>query len=527
MLLQIRTFAGKMNGRDFLSQLMNRGRKITDIFNFNRAKAIKWQETTLKKMLYTARNTEYGRKYGFDDILIAKDPVEEYRRRVPLVTYSQMHDLWLREYNGEENVTWPGHSSYFALSSGTTEGASKYIPVSNNQLKALIRASRRQMLAIALTDIPKDFLAKDYLVLGGSTDLNFNGVSYSGDLSGIATVHIPNWFERFSRPGPEISVIRDWEEKVNRIVEEAPKWDIVMIAGAPSWMRLLIERIIKRYQVSNIHEIWPNLSIYCWGAVALTPYKQALDAMMGKPIIYMEAYLASEAFIANQTRPDADGMRLIFRNNTYFEFVPFNEDNFDGDSNLKATAKAVGLEDVVENVDYAIIITTAAGAWRYLIGDTIRFTNVDACEIKITGRTKQFLSITGEHLSVDNMIEGLQRTAADFNTDFTEFTVKGLKDGNAFAHHWYLANHNMHLDAEEVRRKLDFHLRALNDDYDTERNHVLTGMYLQILPEDVYLSFLEKHLKLGGQSKFPRVLSDSMYQLWVEHVKEYSKQMAS
>jgi phenylacetate-coenzyme A ligase PaaK-like adenylate-forming protein len=194
-----------------------------------------------------------------------------------------MHDLWLREYNGEENVTWPGHSTYFALSSGTTEGASKYIPVTDDQLKALIRASRRQMLAIALSDIPKDFLAKDYLVLGGSTDLNFNGVSYSGDLSGIATVHIPNWFERFSRPGPEITSIRDWEEKVNRIVEEAPKWDIVMITGAPSWMRLLFERIIKRYQLSNIHEIWPNLSIYCWGAVALTPYKQALDAMMGKP----------------------------------------------------------------------------------------------------------------------------------------------------------------------------------------------------------------------------------------------------
>ena len=516
-----------MNGRDFLSQLMNRGRKITDIFNFNRAKAIKWQETTLKKMLYTARNTEYGRKYGFNDILIAKDPVEEYRRRVPLVTYSQMHDMWLRAYNGEENVTWPGHTGYFALSSGTTEGSSKYIPVSNEQLKALIRASRRQMLAIALTDIPKDFLAKDYLVLGGSTDLNFNGVSYSGDLSGIATVHMPNWFERFSRPGPEIKAIRDWEEKVNRIVEEAPKWDIVMIAGAPSWMRLLIERIIKRYQVSNIHEIWPNLSIYCWGAVALTPYKQALDAMMGKPIIYMEAYLASEAFIANQTRPDADGMRLIFRNNTYFEFVPFNEDNFDGDSNLKPSAKAVGLEDVVEDVDYAIIITTAAGAWRYLIGDTIRFTNADACEIKITGRTKQFLSITGEHLSVDNMIEGLQRTAADFDTDFTEFTVKGLKDGNAFAHHWYLANHNMQMDAEVVRQKLDFHLRALNDDYDTERNHVLTGMYLHILPESVFLSFLEKHLKLGGQSKFPRVLSDSMYQLWVAHVNEHSKQATS
>jgi len=526
-LLQIRIFATAMNGRDFLSQLMNRGRKITDILNFNRRKAVKWQETTLKKMLYKARNTEFGQKYGFDDILISKNPVEEYRRRVPLFTYSQMHDLWLRQYNGEAGITWPGKCKYFALSSGTTEGASKYIPVTNDQLKAMIRASRQQLLAMALTDVPKDFLAKDYLVLGGCTDLNFNGVSYSGDLSGITIANIPNWFERFSRPGPEITAIKDWEEKVNRIVEEAPKWDIVMLAGAPSWMRLLIERIIKRYNVNNIHEIWPNLSFYCWGAVALAPYKQALDSMMGRPIIYMESYMASEAYVANQTKPNASGMRLVFRNNTYFEFVPFNDENFDADSNLKPTATAIGLDDVLPGTDYAIILTTPAGAWRYLIGDTIRFTNTDTCEIKITGRTKQFLSITGEHLSVDNMMEGLRRTAEDFNTDFTEFTVKGVKEGNVFAHHWYIAHHNSELDAESLCRSLDQHLRELNDDYHTERNHVLTGMYMTVLPEKMFLDFLEKHLKLGGQSKFPRVLSDKLFELWVEHVNAYTNQPAS
>jgi hypothetical protein len=513
-----------MNGRDFLSQLMIRGRRITDIFNFTRSKAIKWQETTLKKMLYTARNTEYGQKYGFDDILISKNPVEEYRKRVPLVTYSQMHEFWLRQYNGEADITWPGRCTHFALSSGTTEGASKYIPVNHDQLKAMIRASRRQLLAMALTDIPKDFLTKDYLMLGGCTDLNYNGISYSGDLSGITTANIPNWFERFSRPGPEITAIKDWEEKVNRIVEEAPQWDIVMLAGAPSWMRLLIERIIKRYQVNNIHEIWPNLSIYCWGAVALAPYRQSLDSMMGRPIIYMESYLASEAYVANQTKPDAGGMRLVFRNNTYFEFVAFNEENFDADSNLKPTATAIGLEDVVADTDYAIILTTPAGAWRYMIGDTIRFTNPDICEIKITGRTKQFLSITGEHLSVDNMMDGLRRTADDFQTDFTEFTVKGVKEGSNFVHHWYISNQNTTLDTEAIKGKLDQHLRELNDDYHTERNHVLTGMYLHLLPEEVFLTFLEKHLKLGGQSKFPRVLSDNLYPLWVEHVKSYVNQ---
>jgi hypothetical protein len=246
--------------------------------------------------------------------------------------------------------------------------------------------------------------------------------------------------------------------------------------------------------------------------------------MMGRPIIYMESYLASEAYVANQTKPDAGGMRLVFRNNTYFEFVAFNEENFDADSNLKPTATAIGLEDVVADTDYAIILTTPAGAWRYMIGDTIRFTNPDICEIKITGRTKQFLSITGEHLSVDNMMDGLRRTADDFQTDFTEFTVKGVKEGSNFAHHWYISNHNTTLDTEAIKGKLDQHLRELNDDYHTERNHVLTGMYLHLLPEEVFLTFLEKHLKLGGQSKFPRVLSDNLYPLWVEHVKSYVNQ---
>ncbi len=512
-----------MTGIEFLSQLMNRGRKINDIFNFTRSKAVKWQETTLKKMLYKARNTEYGKKYGFEEILISKNPVEAFRNQVPLVSYSQMHEMWLRQFDGEADVTWPGRCTHFALSSGTTEGASKYIPVTNDQLKAMLRASRRQLLAMALTDVPKDFLMKDYLMLGGCTDLNYNGVSYSGDLSGITTLNIPNWFERFSRPGPEIASIRDWEEKVNRIVEEAPNWDIVMVAGAPSWMRLLFERIVKRYNVKNIHEIWPNLSIYCWGAVALGPYKHALDSLMGRPITYMESYLASEAFIANQTKPDAAGMRLVFRNNTYFEFVPFDEQNFDENSNLRPDAKAIGLENVVEGKDYAIMITTAAGAWRYMIGDTVRFTNVDACEIKITGRTKQFLSITGEHLSLENMMEGLRLTAEEFQTDFTEFTVKGLKEESFFAHHWYIATSNTGLDAEAVKQSLDKHLRGLNDDYHTERNHVLTGMHLTILPEQVFLDWMAKYLKVGGQSKFPRVMSDALYAEWLEHVQQYQQ----
>lgn len=512
-------FAMTMAGLEFLNQLLQRGRRITDIFTFTRSKAVKWQENTLRKMLYTARNTEYGRKYGFDEILISRNPVEAFRSRVPLTNYSGMHPWWQREFNGESDITWPGRSKYFALSSGTTEGSSKYIPVTQDQLKSILRASRRQLLAMALTDVPKDFLAKHYLFLGGSTSLNFNGVSYSGDLSGICTANIPNWFERFSMPGHDISDLRDWEEKVERIVEEAPNWDIVVIAGAPSWVRLLLERIIKRYNLTDIHAIWPNFSIYCWGAVALTPYKQAIDSLMGKPVIYMEAYMASEGYVAFQVKPDREGIRLVLRNNTYFEFVPFDEKNFDENGDLRPEATAIGLDKVQEGRDYAIILTTPCGAWRYLLGDTVRFTDVEACEIKITGRTKQFLSITGEHLSADNMMEGLRLCAEELGTDFPEFTVKGRKDGEHFAHHWFIACNTPGISPDEVQQRLDQHLRRLNDDYDTERNHVLKGMYVHLLHEDVFIGWMARHNKLGGQSKFPRVLPDALFEDWLQHVE--------
>ena len=515
-----------MAALDFVNQLFRRGKRITDIFTVTRSKAIKWQENTLRKMLYYARNTEYGLKYGFEEILLEKDVTKAFRKRVPLNNYSTMHPYWQREYAGESNITWPGRSQHYALSSGTTEGASKYIPVTKDQLKAMLRGTRRQLLAMALTDVPKDFLAKHYLLVGGSTSLNFDGVSYSGDLSGICTANIPTWFDRFSMPDESITALRDWEEKVQRMVEEAPNWDIVFIAGAPSWVRLLLERIISHYNLKTIHDIWPNFSIYCWGAVSLAPYKHSIESMLGKPVIFMEAYMASEGYIAFQVKPESEGMRLIFRNNTYFEFIPFNENNFDENSELKPNAKAIGLESIDEKTDYAILITTPCGAWRYLLGDTIRFTNKEACEIKITGRTKQFLSITGEHLSVDNMMQALQMVADEMHTDLPEFTVKALKLENEFAHNWFVACNDPKIEAVAVRTKLDNHLRKLNDDYDTERNHVLTGMNLTLLPESVFMDWMAKHNKLGGQSKFPRVLADKQYQDWLEHVHAYQSQQS-
>jgi hypothetical protein len=279
-------------------------------------------------------------------------------------------------------------------------------------------------------------------MLGGSTELQEGPGYFAGDLSGITAKKAPLWFSPFYKPGKKIAKTRDWNEKLEAIVEQAPNWDIGFVVGVPAWIQMCMEMVIKRYNLNHIHEIWPNLAFFCHGGVAFEPYKKGFEKLLGKPLTYIETYLASEGFIAYQDRQHPEGMKLVLNQHIYFEFVPFDEQNFDENSNLRPDAKAIGLENVVEGKDYAIMITTAAGAWRYMIGDTVRFTNVDACEIKITGRTKQFLSITGEHLSLENMMEGLRLTAEEFQTDFTEFTVKGLKEESFFAHHWYIATSN-------------------------------------------------------------------------------------
>ncbi|MBL7811394.1 MAG: GH3 auxin-responsive promoter family protein [Bacteroidetes bacterium] len=508
---------------DFLTQLFHRGRNITDVLSFNRARAVKWQEKTLRKMLYKARNTEYGRKHGFDHILISGDPVANFCKRVPINHYGTMHPYWQREFEGGADITWPGHPQYFALSSGTTEGSSKFIPVTGDQLKSIKRASLRQLFAVARTDVPKDFFTKHYLAIGGSTSLNYNGTSYYGDLSGITTSTMPGWFARFAQPGEEISSQTDWHRKIELMVEHAREWDIVMIAGGPAWIKILLERIIERYRLNHIHEIWPNFSVYVWGAVSLKPYRASIDSMLGQPIKYFETYLASEGFIAFQTRQGSEGMRLVFRNNTFYEFIPFNNDNFGEDGLPLPEARTVSLADVREDVDYAILITTPAGAWRYLIGDTVRFTDADACEIRITGRTRQFLSICGEHLSVENMNDGLARVAAEFGAVFPEYTVKGGNWNGTFGHSWYLACNKHGLDAEAVKTRLDQVLAELNDDYAVERKHVLKGMELKLLPESVFLGWMEKQGKLGGQAKFPRVLADHLYDDWCQYLSNHTQ----
>lgn len=469
----------------------------------------------LKKLLKKARHTQFGQHYRFDEILNSRHPGKKFQELVPTFDYNKIYAAWWHKtLEGQTDVCWPGKIKYYALSSGTSEAASKYIPITND----LMRGNRTAMIKHLLTlrnydNLPVRSLGKGWLMLGGSTDLQKGPGYYAGDLSGITVKKAPFWFTPFYKPGKKIAKTRDWNKKLEYIVNEAPNWDIGFVVGVPAWIQMCMEMIIERYQLKHIHEIWPNLAFFVHGGVSFEPYKHGFEKLIGKPLIYIETYLASEGFIAYQDKQNNHGMKLVTNEHIFFEFVPFDEKNFDAEGNLQPHAEALLIHEVEEGKDYALLLSTSAGAWRYLIGDTIRFVDKSNCEIIITGRTKHFLSLVGEHLSVDNMNKAVQLVSEALNISIPEFTVVGKPHGSFFAHHWYVACDD-HTEAAVLRDKIDHALKELNDDYAVERGSALRDVYLDILPESVFMEFMKSKGKMGGQHKFPRVLKGKMLDDW-------------
>jgi hypothetical protein len=473
------------------------------------------QLKVLKKLLKKARFTEFGQQFHFDTILLSKHPHKKFAENVPIYDYNKIYsDWWYKILQGKPDVCWPGKIKYYALSSGTSEAASKYIPITND----LLRGNRIVMVKQLFTlrnyqDIPVKSIGKGWLMIGGSTDLQKGPGYYAGDLSGITARKVPFWFSPFYKPGKKIARTKDWEKKLEEIVRQAPNWDIGFIVGVPAWIEMCMEKIIHRYQLNNIHEIWPNLGFFVHGGVSFEPYKKGFEKLLGKPITYIETYLASEGFIAYQDRQDQRGMKLVTNLHLFLEFVPFDNKNFDQDGNIVAIPETLMIHEVEEGRDYAILLSTSAGAWRYLIGDTVRFTDKERCEIIITGRTRHYLSLVGEHLSVDNMNRAIQLVSDELNISIPEFTVAGVPHGLFFAHQWYLANDD-NADAEILRQKIDEKLKELNDDYAVERKSALKDIYVKVLPEEKFLEFMRQSGKIGGQYKFPRVLKGKTMKDW-------------
>lgn len=472
----------------------------------------------LMKLLDKAKFTTFGLQYDFDAITKSTLPHVEFSKRIPITNYDDFYKDWLhRTLEGEKDVTWPGKIRFFALSSGTSGAPSKRIPVSDYMIKRIQRVSVNQLLTLHDYDLDTDFYEKSMLMIGGSSALKKVAHYHEGDLSGILTGNVPFWFSKFSKPGKQITDIADWDEKVAAIVKNAPNWDIGVLSGVPAWVSLVMKAIIKEYKLNTIHDIWPSLSVYVSGGVSIKPYKDEILSLFGKEVHFQETYLASEGYFAFQKFEHEAGMRLRLQAGVYFEFIPFNDQNFE-DGKVKPNCEILPLHMVREGADYALVISTCSGLWRYVIGDTVRFLSTETYEIIITGRISHFLSICGEHLSVENMQEAITATTKELNIHIPEFTVYGEKIGEEVVHHWYIGSDSK-LDVETLSATLDAQLRANNDDYDAVRKRTLQAPKVNVVDPMLFARYLTEMVKRSGQSKFPRVLKQHQLDGWLTFVK--------
>lgn len=489
------------------------------------------QKQELRNLLIQCQSTKFGQAHSFGSILTSfkrgnNDFYTTFTKNVSIHDYDKIYqDWWHMAKDGHKDVCWPGKIKYFALSSGTSGAPSKYIPITRDMVKSIRKTSMRQILTMSKYDLPASLFSKGILMLGGSTDLKKSGHYFEGDLSGITAAQIPFWFQHFYKPGKKIAKTKDWHDKLEEIVKKAPDWDIGIIVGVPAWLQILMEKIIEKYKLKTIHDIWPNLQIFVHGGVSFEPYRRGFEKLLSRPLNYMETYLASEGFIAFQAFPNRKSMRLVLNNGIFYEFVPFTEANFDEDGKMRENVETLKIDDVEVNKEYALLITTNAGAWRYMIGDVIRFTSVEESEIVITGRTKLFMSLCGEHLSLDNMNKAIELVEEDLKIDIREFTLLGDRSDSLFAHHWYIGTDD-EVDTEILKDKIDLHLMQLNDDYKVERGSALKEVRLSVLSTEVFYKWMESQGKVGSQNKFPRVLKKEKAQLWRNFLNQQNTEVS-
>ena len=480
------------------------------------------QNKELVKLIQKSQFTAIGEHYKFSKLLTSSNLPKAFSETVPVHDYQTMYKRWwYRALNGESYVAWPGRVKYFALSSGTSDASSKYIPITSDMLRGIKQVTLRQLISTTKLDFPLEFYEKGILMIGGSTHLQYNGTYYEGDLSGITAGNIPFWFQHFYRPGRRISRTHDWATKLNEMVRKAPTWDIGILVGVPAWVQILMERIIEEYKVDTIHDIWPNLAAYVHSGVSFKPYVKSFEKLVAKPLFYNESYLASEGYIAYQNGRNRKGMELVLDNGIYYEFVPFNSSNFDDEGNFRENPQTLTIGEVEEGIDYALLMSTNAGAWRYLLGDTIKFVDKESSEIIITGRTKHFISICGEHLSQENMNRAVELLQDDLDIEVKEFTVAGVRHGSLFAHRWYIGTDDK-LDGDQAAKIIDAHLKNLNDDYRVERMEAIKDICVTVLPSKIFYDFMKEAGKEGSANKFPRVLKNSRIEEWDAYLKKHN-----
>ncbi|MCW3113222.1 MAG: auxin-responsive promoter [Segetibacter sp.] len=477
----------------------------------------KAQKKVLLQLLKKARLTAFGLKYKFSEILNSDDPISTFQERVPAHDYDAINDEWWHYLlKGHQNVTWPGGQKYFALSSGTTSNK-KYIPVTGDMINAIKKSGMQQVLSLKNFDLPNDFFEKQILMLGSSTSLIEAEDHFEGEISGISAANIPGWFSKFYKPGAEIASIENWDEKVKRIAEEAPGWDIGSISGIPSWVELMLKEIISHNNLNTIHDIWPNLHVYTSGGVAFEPYRNSMEKLLARPLVYIDTYLASEGYLATQKRPDTNSMALIVNNGIFFEFVPFVPENIDNEGRVKPGVKALTLEQAQENTEYVLLISTVSGAWRYMIGDTVVITDKKRSEIQISGRTKHYLNVVGEQLSVQKMNMAIEKLEHSFDIEITEFIASTVFENDQFKMKFIIGT-DKEIDTTKASELIDAELCENNKNYKVARTKALKGVEVEAIPVERIYSWSEEFKKLGGQAKIPRVMKEKDFNEFREYV---------
>ena len=468
------------------------------------------QEDQLRDLLKKADATAFGVYHNFEELLEAEDLIRAYQRRVPLHTYRDIHRRWWKQQQDHPNITWPGRPGFFALSSGTTGKKSKRIPVTDEMLAVFRSVSQSQIASLSNFDLDAEVFEKDILMLSSSADLKPRKHHLEGEISGINSRNIPGWFDGFYKPGREIAQIDNWDERVMAIAEAAPKWDVVALAGIPSWIRMMLIKIIEVNKLDTIHDIWPDLQLYATGGVAFEPHRKSFDPLLARPLTVLDTYLASEGFFAFTARPGTMQMQLAIDHGMFFEFIPFDERGFDETGQLLDDPLVLHLGEVEVGQEYALVVSTPAGAWRYLIGDTVKFTDLDKFELGISGRTKYFLNVVGSQLSEEKLNKAVKTLSERVGVEVNEYAVAAVRnDEGEYEHQWVLGTSGK-VPGEDAADTLDGLLQEANKNYRVARQKALKGVRVRAVECDRIYAWLETKKKKGGQIKVPKVMKEEM-----------------
>lgn len=461
------------------------------------------QREVLQDLVTAAQYTEFGKKHHFSNLF----SIKEFKLNIPIHEYEDIRNYVERMMNGEENVLWNTPVAWFAKSSGTTGSKSKFIPVSEESLQENHYKASKDVLTNYYNNFPSsDLLTGKSLVVGGSHQINqINEDIQYGDLSAVLMQNAPFWGQWLRTPELSVALLDNWENKIEKLAQTTADENVTSIAGVPTWTLLLLKRILEIKQKKTIIEVWPNLELYIHGGVSFLPYREQFQKIIGKKINYLEIYNASEGFFAAQENPNDEGMTLFTEHGIFYEFMPAEEYG-------KRTPLTVGLDKVELNKNYALIISTQGGLWRYLVGDTVKFTSLNPYRIVVSGRLKHYINAFGEEVIVDNTDKAIAIASGKTSAVVSDYTAAPVYfgDNNNGAHEWLIEFDVMPGNVESFTKELDDALKNINSDYEAKRfKDIALGLpVVKVLEKGTFNKWLKSKNQIGGQHKVPRLSNE-------------------